>query len=74
MVEQVNGRTYGPASEDRVSDILKWVLLATAIACFSLLAWATVLTYEKAPPFPRVCRTDSSASSPPLLPSGPVNS
>jgi nitric oxide reductase subunit B len=47
------GQPYGPASEDRVSDILKWVLLATAIICFGLLAWATVLTYEKAPPEPK---------------------
>ena len=40
--------------EDRVSNILKWVLLATAIVCFGLLAWATIKTYEQAPPFPDV--------------------
>ena len=28
-------------------------LLVTAIICFGLLAWATVLTYEKAPPHPQ---------------------
>jgi len=40
-------------SVDRVSDVLKWILLAVAIVCFALLAWATVLTYEKAPPQPQ---------------------
>ena len=40
-------------SVDPVSDILKWVLLVTAIVCFALLGWATVLTYEKAPPHPQ---------------------
>ena len=40
-------------SVDPVSDILKWVLLVTAIICFGLLGWATVLTYEKAPPHPQ---------------------
>jgi nitric oxide reductase subunit B len=46
------GEPYGLASVDPVSDILKWVLLATAAICFALLGWATVLTYEKAPPQP----------------------
>src|SRR5678815_6068540 len=48
-------------SNDRVSDILKWVLLATAIVCFSLLRWATVLTYEQAPPQPQAF-TDQSGN------------
>jgi nitric oxide reductase subunit B len=53
LIEQpAPGQPYGPASEDRISDILKWVLLATAVICFGLLGWATVLTYEKAPPQP----------------------
>jgi nitric oxide reductase subunit B len=39
-------------SVDRVSDVLKWVLLFVALACFGLLAWATVLTYRHAPPHP----------------------
>jgi nitric oxide reductase subunit B len=38
---------------DPISNILKWVLLVTAIGCFALLGWATVLTYEKAPPQPQ---------------------
>ena len=40
-------------SVDPVSDILKWILLVVAIVCFALLGWATVLTYEKAPPHPQ---------------------
>jgi nitric oxide reductase subunit B len=38
--------------EDRVSNVLKWVLLGIAILTFGLLAWATVLTYQLAPPQP----------------------
>ncbi|MDE1939993.1 MAG: nitric oxide reductase, partial [Alphaproteobacteria bacterium] len=41
-----------PVAEDKVSNILKWVLLAVAIATFALLGWTTVLTYEQAPPLP----------------------
>ncbi|HVZ07432.1 nitric-oxide reductase large subunit [Rhodopila sp.] len=37
---------------DPVSNVLKWVLLGTAVVCFALFAWATVLTYERAPPEP----------------------
>src|SRR5690242_12354908 len=40
-------------SIDPVSDILKWILLVVAVICFGLLAWATVLTYEQAPPHPQ---------------------
>jgi nitric oxide reductase subunit B len=39
-------------AEDRVGNILKWVLLAVAIVTFALLGWTTVLTYEQAPPLP----------------------
>ena len=46
-------KSLSTPSIDRVSDILKWVLLAVAIICFGLLGWATVLTYEKAPPQPQ---------------------
>jgi hypothetical protein len=38
--------------EDPVSNVLKWILLAVAIATFGLLGWTTVVTYETAPPFP----------------------
>jgi nitric oxide reductase subunit B len=40
------------ASSDVVGDVLKWVLLATAIICFGLLGVATKLTYDRAPPLP----------------------
>jgi nitric oxide reductase subunit B len=38
--------------QDAVSDVLKWVLLAVAILTFALLAWATTVTYQTAPPQP----------------------
>jgi len=41
-----------PAAEDRVGNVLKWLLLATAVACFAMLAYATKLTYAAAPPLP----------------------
>ena len=40
------------SSKDSVSDILKWILLVVAVACFALMLWATVLTYRAAPPQP----------------------
>lgn len=40
-------------STDRISDILKWILLVVAIVCFGLLGWATVRTYDQAPPHPQ---------------------
>jgi len=40
------------APEDPVSNILKWILLAVAVACFAVLGWTTDLTYREAPPFP----------------------
>jgi nitric oxide reductase subunit B len=39
-------------AEDPVSNLLKWILLAVAIATFSILGWTTSLTYRAAPPFP----------------------
>ena len=41
-----------PLTEDKVSNILKWVLLAVAFVTFGMLAWTTVKTYEQAPPQP----------------------
>ena len=38
--------------EDRVSNVLKWVLLGIAIVTFALLGWATDITYRTAPPQP----------------------
>ena len=39
-------------TEDPVSNVLKWVLLIVAIGTFALLAWATTVTYQTAPPQP----------------------
>ena len=38
--------------EDRVSNVLKWVLLAVAVVTFAVLGWATDVTYRTAPPQP----------------------
>ncbi len=38
--------------EDPVSNVLKWLLLAVAVATFALLGWTTKFTYEAAPPIP----------------------
>ena len=44
--------TIETSAHDPVSNVLKWILLAVAIGSFALFAWATVLTYERAPPQP----------------------
>src|SRR6185437_17074321 len=51
MVQPTVTVTSAPA-DDAVSNVLKWILLATAVGCFALFAWATVLTYERAAPQP----------------------
>ena len=40
-------------SVDPVSNILKWLLLVVAILCFGMMIWATVQTYDEAPPHPQ---------------------
>jgi nitric oxide reductase subunit B len=48
-------------SEDPVGRVLRWVLLATAIVCFAMIAWATLRTYGGSPPIPaRFVATDGS--------------
>lgn len=37
---------------DRVTNVLKWILLIIAILAFAVLSWGTVVTYREAPPFP----------------------
>jgi nitric oxide reductase subunit B len=51
MVQPTVTVTSAPA-DDAVSNVLKWILLATGVICFALFAWATVLTYERAAPQP----------------------
>lgn len=41
-----------PRLEDPVSNILKWILLAVAVATFSVMAWASLVTYRTVPPQP----------------------
>jgi nitric oxide reductase subunit B len=41
-----------PIGEDRIDNILKWVLFGVAVVSFGLLAWATDVTYRTAPPQP----------------------
>lgn len=38
---------------DPVSNVLKWILLITAILCFLIIIWGTVKTYQQAPPLPQ---------------------
>jgi nitric oxide reductase subunit B len=58
---RVREKELATPSVDPISDILKWILLVVAIICFALLGWATVLTYEKAPPHPQAF-TDGSGN------------
>lgn len=53
--------TQAYSEHDPVSSILKWVLLAVAIVTFSIMAWATTVTYRTTPPQPErfVTRTGS---------------
>jgi nitric oxide reductase subunit B len=51
-----------PSGLDPVSNVLKWVLLAVAVICFALFAWATIVTYDRAPPQPELLASaDGSA-------------
>ncbi len=47
-----NVETPDRRPEDPVSNVLKWVLLIVAVACFAVLGWTTDLTYRDAPPLP----------------------
>jgi nitric oxide reductase subunit B len=49
----------GRTVEDPVSNVLKWVLLAVAIVTFAIMAWATVATYQTAPPQPERFTTET---------------
>lgn len=49
---QLQGQNENPSS-DKVSNILKWILLITAIVCFAVLIWGTFKTYQLSPPLPQ---------------------
>lgn len=40
-------------SSDKVSNVLKWLLLITAVICFAVVIWGTFKTYQLAPPLPQ---------------------
>lgn len=40
-------------NSDQVSNVLKWILLITAVLCFIVLFWGTYKTYQLAPPLPQ---------------------
>lgn len=44
---------------DPVSNVLKWILLITAITCFAVVIWGTFKTYQLAPPLPQQFATSS---------------
>lgn len=44
---------------DKVSNVLKWILLITAIICFIVLIWGTYKTYQLAPPLPQQFQSPS---------------
>lgn len=46
-------------NSDPVSNVLKWILLITAIICFAVVIWGTVKTYQLAPPLPSQFVTSS---------------
>lgn len=45
---------------DLVSNVLKWILLLTAILCSAILIWGTFKTYQLAPPLPKQFVTATS--------------
>lgn len=46
-------------SPDKVTNVLKWILLITAIVCFAVLIWGTLKTYQLSPPLPQTFLTPS---------------
>jgi nitric oxide reductase subunit B len=47
------------ANIDPVANVLKWILLITAILCFIVVIWGTFKTYQLAPPLPQKFTTTS---------------
>lgn len=45
--------------KDKVSNVLKWVLLGVGVISFSILVWAAKVTYSTVPPRPDVFLTES---------------
>jgi len=51
-VMSANASVVYSTAGDPVSRVLKWILLAVGILTFALMAWASVVTYQTAPPQP----------------------
>lgn len=47
------------AETDNISQVLKWILLITAIVCFGVLIWGTYKTFQLVPPLPQQFLTSS---------------
>jgi nitric oxide reductase subunit B len=45
--------------EDKVSNVLKWVLLAVGVVSFTILVWAAKITYSTVPPRPDAFFTEA---------------
>jgi nitric oxide reductase subunit B len=59
MVNSVQSIHNTSIDQDQVSNVLKWILLLTAIACFIIVGWGTYKTYQLAPPLPQQFLTPS---------------
>jgi len=57
----MSAEAHHPLTEDPVSNVLKWTLLAVAVLTFALLGWATAVTYRTAPPQPERLVTPAGA-------------
>lgn len=53
MTNVAQASLEGTAENDPVSNVLKWVLLLTAIISFAFIGWGTYETYTLAPPLPQ---------------------
>ncbi|MCW5584063.1 MAG: cbb3-type cytochrome c oxidase subunit I [Gammaproteobacteria bacterium] len=59
MSKTVQNTIGSDAISDQVANVLKWVLLITAILCFAVVGWGTYKTYQLAPPLPQQFFTPS---------------
>jgi nitric oxide reductase subunit B len=59
MSNSAQPSTNENGDSDQISNVLKWILLATAIICFIVVGWGTYKTYQLAPPLPQQFLTPS---------------
>lgn len=53
MIHSTEASLSGPVEKDPVSNVLKWLLLLTALISFGVLIWGTFKTYQLSPPLPQ---------------------